>query len=397
MRLLVLDTIHGGRELAGYLREQGHFVDAVDVYRNSSVIDAETALHRDYDLVIAPVHLPARHPLLKGLTVPVISHHQAVRWILGNRVPSPMVEITGMRGKTTTASAFTELMDGPGILNISAGMFRYPEKEKIGPGSITPAAIVHASREALRIGGWLVAEISLGFIGSGDLGILTSKDDYLIAGKTRHAFLEKVRSGQGMAPLVVAPAISMPGALSCTDVVAIDGDSCSCLKQRDSMGFRNPLLLLDAYRTPLMLAAAAGCLLSRDISRLSSFKAIPGRMSSSWEGDVLTVDNSNSGTNAEGACTAAEYARKICGDVPLVMVIGKEVGAVCEGFPATDVETAIRKIKPQHAIIVGESYERIAAPEGTALYRARTLAEGLDKARSSASRGCIVLAVKCWR
>jgi len=39
MRLLVLDTIHGGRDLAGYLREQGHFVDAVDVYRKGSVVD----------------------------------------------------------------------------------------------------------------------------------------------------------------------------------------------------------------------------------------------------------------------------------------------------------------------------------------------------------------------
>jgi len=146
-----------------------------------------------------------------------------------------------------------------------------------------------------------------------------------------------------------------------------------------------------------MLAAAAGCLLSWDISRLSSFEAIPGRMSSSWEGDVFMVDNSNSGTNAEGACAAAAYARMTCGDVPLVLVIGKEEGAVCEGFPEADVETAIHEIKPQHAIVVGESYDRIAVPEETTLYRARTLAEALDKARMSASHRCIVLAVKCWR
>jgi len=127
MRLLVLDTIHGGRDLAGYLREQGHFVDAVDVYRKGSVVDTETALQREYDLVIAPVHLQPRHPLLRKLTIPVISHHQAVRWILGNNVPSPMVELTGRRGKTTTASALAGLMEGPGILNTSAGMIRYPE------------------------------------------------------------------------------------------------------------------------------------------------------------------------------------------------------------------------------------------------------------------------------
>ena len=397
MRLLVLDTIHGGRDLAGYLREQGHFVDAVDVYRKGSVVDTETALQREYDLVIAPVHLQPRHPLLRKLTIPVISHHQAVRWILGNNVPSPMVELTGRRGKTTTASALAGLMEGPGILNTSAGMIRYPEKQKIGPGSITPAAIVSAAREARRIGGWLVAEVSLGFIGSGDLGILTSPDDYLVAGNTRSAFQEKVRSGLGMATLLTAPGISIPGAFSCTDIVTVDGDSVSCPDRRDSGCFRNRLLSLDAYRTPLMLAAAAGCLLSWDISRLSSFEAIPGSMSSSWEGDVFMVDNSNSGTNAEGACAAAAYARMTCGDVPLVLVIGKEEGAVCEGFPEADVETAIHEIKPQHAIVVGESYDRIAVPEETTLYRARTLAEALDKARMSASHRCIVLAVKCWR
>lgn len=397
MRLLVLDTIHGGTELAAFLREQGHFIDTVDVYRGSSVIDTETARQRDYDLVIAPVHLSPVHPLLRNFAAPVISHHQAVRWILGKRRPSPMVEVTGSRGKTTTASALAEIMEGPGILHTSSGTFRYPERMLIGPGSITPAAIIPAAREALRIDGWLVVEVSLGFTGTADLGVLTSPDDYLIAGGMRHALQEKIRSGQGMAMAVAAPGIEAAGFLPCDDMVEIDGDTCVCRGPGGRQEFTNRLLGLESYRTPLMLAAAAGCLLGQDIARLASFQAVPGRMSSSWEREVFIVDNSNSGTAAEGACAAAAYARGICGDHPVTLVIGMEEGAVCEGFPAGDVEAAIRTICPDQVFLVGESYEGIMIPPGTPLHRCRTRAEGIEQARSKTPSGIIVLAVKCWR
>ena len=397
MRLLVLDTIHGGTELAGFLREQGHFVDTVDVYRGNSVIDTKTALQREYDLVIAPVHLTPTHPLLRGLSAPVVSHHQAVRWIIGNRRPSLMVEITGSRGKTTTATAVAAIMEGPGILHTSAGTFRYPGKALVGTGSITPAALVPAVRESVRTGGWLVAEVSLGFTGLGNLGILTSPDDYLIAGGMRHALQEKIRSGQGMPQFLVTPGINAPGAVSCEDLVDIDGDTCSCNGSGNRHGFRNHLLTLEGYRTPLMLAAAAGCLLGKDISRLTSFQAVPGRMSSSWEGEILIVDNSNSGTTAEGACAAAAYGREICGNSAVTLVIGKEEGAVCEGFPAADVESAIREIRPDQVIMVGNSYDRLVIPEGIVLHRCQTLDKGKEQACSLVSKGCIVLAVKCWR
>ncbi|HZD43492.1 MAG TPA: hypothetical protein VE134_05475, partial [Methanomicrobiales archaeon] len=85
MDILVLDTIHGGRELARHLEAAGHRIDAVDVYRGQEGIPAEVAGSRRYDRVIAPVHLDPDHPLLaRG---PVMSHHEAVGWILEGEVP----------------------------------------------------------------------------------------------------------------------------------------------------------------------------------------------------------------------------------------------------------------------------------------------------------------------
>ena len=128
MRILVLDTIHGGKQISRAFAARGDAVDLVDVYRGETAVDVKTALSRTYDLIVAPVHLDPDHPLLKHATVPVISHHEAVRQLLGDDIPRPMIEITGARGKTTTAHALASLLPGKGILHTSNGTFRFPEK-----------------------------------------------------------------------------------------------------------------------------------------------------------------------------------------------------------------------------------------------------------------------------
>lgn len=400
MRVLVIDTIHGGLDIARYLSARGHFTDVVDIYRGSTGIDPRTAALREYDLAVAPVHLDPGHPLLQSLAIPVISHHVAVRWILGKDRPSPFVEITGSRGKTTTACALAHAMDGPGILHTSAGTYRFPEHEQIGKKSITPASVLPAAEEASRTGGWLIAEVSLGCTGAGDYGIITSGEDYLFAGKKRHALVEKVRSAQSMPRFLVAPGIDAPGAVRVEDVAVSQGDSCTCCCGGRTTAFTSPLLSVESYRTPLMLAAAAVCELGGEPARLSSFRAIPGRMSESREGDVRVIDNANSGTSGPTTLDAAEYARKITGLDEITLVIGKETGAVCEGFPAEELIAAIGKIRPARVILVGEEYARIEVIPGCAgvpLTHAGSLKEGASLARSMTRQGNIVLSVKCWR
>jgi len=397
MRILVLDTIHGGIEIARFLRELGHFVDVIDVYRGKTGLDPASASARVYDLAVAPVHLNPFHPLLRALSIPVITHHQAVRWILGTQRPSPLVEITGARGKTTTAFALAAVMKNSGILHTSRGTYQLPGETLIWKSSITPASLVPAARKAARTGGWLIAEESLGFSGSGDLGIVTSADDYLFAGGMRHALQEKIRSGQGMPRLLVAPGIDSPGTLKVEELVSVDGDICTYLFGGIAGEFKNRLLLLDGYRTSLMLAAAAGCILGYDPAELSSFQAIEGRMSTAWQGPILIVDNANSGTNSMTTISAALYAREITGEKTVVLVIGREPGAICEGFPAANVDDAIRTICPEQVILVGDSYDQVQVPDGIRLFRCSSFDEGRECAIANAHEGSIVLAVKSWR
>jgi UDP-N-acetylmuramoylalanine-D-glutamate ligase len=162
MHILVLDTIHGGKLIAEAYSVQGANVDCVDVYRGKSAMDVKNTQSQDYDLVVAPVHLDPDHPLIKFATAPVISHHEAIRRLLGKNLPDPMVEITGAWGKTTTAHALASLMRGPGILHTSTGTYRFPETELISRSSITPGSVLAAVRMALEINGWLIVEESLG-------------------------------------------------------------------------------------------------------------------------------------------------------------------------------------------------------------------------------------------
>jgi len=390
MNVLVLDTIHGGAELARALRSSGHTADEVDVYRGSSGITAVEAQARKYDCVAAPVHLDPDYPLLHMPETRVVSHHEAVRELVADHLPHPMIEITGARGKTTTAHALASLMSGPGILHTSTGTFRYPEKELLFKKSITPASVIAAADEAYRIGGWLIAEESLGVTGAGDVAVLTSGDDYPCAAGKKSALFEKLRL-ISRSPLAIVPdGVQAPGARSPADAVCCSGSTCTYDYNGIQGTFSHPLLELDGYRMPLSLAAATACAIGIDPAPLSGFAALPGRMATELVNGILELDNSNSGTNAATTLEAARYARRLSGKDEITLVIGLESQTVCEGFPESDIRRAIDAVRPKELILVGDTGI-------TGGRSARTFEEAREMARSTARDGSIVLAVKTWR
>jgi coenzyme F430 synthetase len=406
MHILVLDTIHGGKRLSEAFVSRGEQVDLVDVYRGESTVDVRTALARTYDLIVAPVHLDPDHPLLKHAQVPVITHHEAVRLLLGTDLPDTMIEVTGARGKTTTAHALASLLPGNGILHTSTGTFRFPEKHWISRSSITPGSVLEAVKLAREIHGWLIVEESLGVTGAGMLAIITSDEDYSFAAGKKNAITAKLASARHSRHLLLAEGIRADfrdGVIHIEDVASSDGTECTITSGGTTRRFTNPLLALPAYNAPLQLAAAAAQILGIDPSPLTSFAALTGRMAVSYEDTILVLDNANSGTNLVTTIDAARYARNTTGREEVTLVIGQQEGdgAVCEGFLPDDVLAAVEAIGPEHLIWVG----RFPAPGTTAYIRlgplvtahVQTLDEGLALAKSRTSRGSIVLAVKTWR
>lgn len=393
MRILVLDTIHGGADIAAALQQRGDTVDAVDVYRGTGVPE-QTAASRSYDLVTAPVHLTPSYPLLAK--APVKTHHEMVRELVVP--PRISVEITGARGKTTTAFALAHLMTGTGcgILHTSSGTFRMPESGLLWRKSITPASVIAACTAARNCGAaWLIAEESVGVAGFGTLGILTSADDYAIAGGSKSALQEKCRSLAACRTVLVPRGVPVQnGWQIIEDLVRVEDDVLSF----DGGEVTNPLLTLAGYRAALSAAAAAGLLLGQPVEKLADFSALPGRMHLSEKNGVPFLDNANSGTNADTTIEAAAYLRRMRPGRQIVLVIGMEHHAVCEGFPVSEIRRAVSAVRPAHLVIIAETDDCAGQfPDADAV--CTTLSEASAAAADLAKHtgGSVLLAAKTWR
>jgi hypothetical protein len=292
-------------------------------------------------------------------------------------------------------------MDGCGILHASGGTVRYPEKEVIFKKSITPASLAGVLSEAGKDCRWIIAEESIGVTGLGDLGILTSGSDYPIANGKKSALDEKIRHlgrckkvllGPGIAPLI-------PDALSADGIAAAEDETCRYDYGGIKGKFTNALLTVEGYREALITAAAAGCILGKDPSRLGSFSALKGRLSSCIENDTGIVDNSNSGTNRRTAIAASRYARRIFPGREQVLVIGVEADNICEGFPDDEIAGAILDIMPEAAVVISKNPESVKdrIPPGIAFEVASSLDEGRKKAMKSGEGRTVILSVKTWR
>jgi hypothetical protein len=144
-------------------------------------------------------------------------------------------------------------------------------------------------------------------------------------------------------------------------------------------------------------------MLGIDPAPLSSFSAIPGRMSVSYDQGHLVIDNANSGTNLATTLEAARYARSTSGKDAITLVIGKEEGdgAVCEGFAFDQIRAAIDQIRPVQVVLVGPVQEpetlEFSVPEPLISAYTTTLKDAYDTALRITGSGSIVLAVKTWR
>ncbi len=404
MRILVLDSIHGGKVIAEHLSARGHDIDIVDVYRNQEGISPDRARTGVYDLITAPVHLDPDYSLLQDLRVPVISHHAVVRWLLSDLAAFPVIEITGKQGKSTTAAALASLMPGNGLLHTSTGVVRYPSKELLGRYSITPASLLQICAE-LSGSGWLISEVSLGFCGIGTLGILTSFLDYPVAQGKRSALALKTEQAHLVKQVLAPPEGTLvhEGCVCASDLVSVSGTTATYQYGAMAGSFTNPLLLLPGYKTPLMLAAGAALLLGIDPAGLSDFTALPGRMEVSRDGRYTIIDNANSGTCSATTLDAHRHCREIAGNEPVTLIIGQDAASVCENFSTQEICQSISDVNPRDVILIPGD-ERIMKEEiiqycrntGIACTCADSSEDGIRRAKTL-NNTLILLSVKRWK
>lgn len=224
MNNLVIDLTHGGVKIATSLSKKGENVLAYDLYNTLKSKDSEMLQNYGVKLiqlddlsnfkgdmnVIYPIHMPLPFSEIRKhnphLNYTFKTHHEAVKDLLeGWGDDFVKVEITGVKGKTTSAFMLKEILidENPLILS-SLGALLYDDKKEIilkKDISITPANIKETVDLAYKIANPIceiaegkvesenkrkynsaIFESSLGVSGIGDVGLLLNiVENYPIA------------------------------------------------------------------------------------------------------------------------------------------------------------------------------------------------------------------------
>ncbi len=224
MNNLVIDLTHGGVKIAVSLAKCGKDVLAYDIYDTLSTDDAEMlerynvneiqltelANFKGKMNIIYPIHMPLSFEEIKKynpkLDYSFQTHHEAVAELLDGWGEDILkVEVTGVKGKTTSVFMLKEILidQNPLILSSLGALFYKNGKEIILKKniSITPANIKESidlaykisnpiceiakgavESENLREYNSAIFESSLGVSGIGDVGLLLNiAEDYPIA------------------------------------------------------------------------------------------------------------------------------------------------------------------------------------------------------------------------
>ena len=198
MKVLVLDSVHGGKILAEKYLAKKNEVTVVDVYkitpkevlvslrhRGAKTPDSVPAEH--FDLVTMPCHCPDM--FLEGCTYDKrIYFSDSVHDLIDDR--RFRIEITGVKGKTSTCYLLAHILDAAGkkvFLHTSRGLGPYIKGKHIVTDfqSIAPPTLLALPKGEYDV---MVCELSLGGSGKADLaGITNLLENYGIAKNTRKA------------------------------------------------------------------------------------------------------------------------------------------------------------------------------------------------------------------
>lgn len=176
MNYLVVDMTHGGVKIATKLASENseNNVYGYDIYRtldkdgrrelkaNNVHLIKKITILKDIDdlVVISPIHCPLqKQDYIKSINrnIKFYTHHEAVNLILkdwkGKMDKKPVIEITGVKGKTTTCFILKEILDNSLVLS-SLGAYLFKEDKEIllkKNISITPANIIETIDMARKI------------------------------------------------------------------------------------------------------------------------------------------------------------------------------------------------------------------------------------------------------
>lgn len=391
-KLLIVDMTHGGVKLAIEFSKLDSFdVYAWDIYhtlnqkqkeylRENSIelVDEEFIKGKEFK-IIAPVHSKLEYPV-------DMTHHEAVRFLLKNNVDIPIIEITGVKGKTSIVYMLREIFkDFKPLILSSLGV----EVEEKGNWkllkrdiSITPANIITAWELGHNYDpGIFIVETSLGGTGLGRIGILTNvAEDYSIAAGSKTASQAKTQIFKD--ELVISDLASFNKFYvefeEKTNTFSLDEGNVKA--SHISYGLKETIFQVEVqelktisgeivtgifkietfapapYHVENVLSAICAsltCGLSPDTIRsgLKRFHGLKGRTSLRYLDGTIVIEEINPGINV----TAVKKAVEMVEELPKSTVIfGGKYGVTCEEIDEKSISTVLNELNEDVGLILAD-------------------------------------------
>jgi len=330
-KFIVLDINHGGDYLASILKDRGYEVIVYDTYqtrgekrqeinkKNIQVIDSVERNYIDYTIV-HPVHCP-EHFLSSFSDNKKLTHHELVKFLFNGK--NNVIEITGSKGKTTTAHILAYLLsfDDEVFLNSSMGFETFlkgkarvlDENNSISAGYTAKILSEHNKMPQ-------VLEESLGICGVGNISILTStnpvykikggnsnsleakkqlfklsEDKIIIDGKDKIANDLADESRKEVIRIWEDVRIELPDYLE----IGKDVQSSIYFKDLELQSKFNGNYLLAGYVNPMLFSIMALKILNKDLGKMSEhltmFNGVANRLSVVKENDYTKIIDKSGG------------------------------------------------------------------------------------------------------
>lgn len=326
MKILILDTVHGGGIIADRYPRPGDSVTCVDVYKVTPKEETDrlrgkgftvsTEVPRgEYDTVLMPIHCP--DSFLEGVGYKERKFFsQAVGELIDDK--RFRVEVTGVKGKTGFCCLLAHILTAAGmnvLVQTSRGRGGWAEGELVSEEVVS---IAPPSMLALPDGDYdaVICEVSLGGSGKADISCITNLiEDYPIAAGTRKASEGKMSILNGKTNIVPMGEVGFWKSYGIGKVIGYGGRI--TVMGKPSLG--NPLrvrvdygngfetslkgsyLALEYLYAAEMAVEVCGILgiseSSLDLG-LSSFGGVPGRGEVSFSEGRWTVTERNPGISA---------------------------------------------------------------------------------------------------